>query len=401
MGNINILGINISRLDKQAVLDRINDFLESTAQHYLVTVNPEFILEAGHDEEFFYILNHADLSVPDGFGLTCAAAAMFRRIHRYPGADMLLDILKIAQEKKKRVAILIWSKGLSRPDDISFAVRKNYPEMQFIVREVERENNYAVEEAVINFKPDLLFVSTGAPWQEKYIYHCLPQISSVRLAAGVGGAFDFFTGSIKRAPKAFRVIGLEWLWRLAKQPWRWKRIYRAVIMFPLKFIRWRFIRPFMYRSNVACLLYKKIGDKNMILVVERAEAKNHWQLPQGGREGENITVAGKRELQEEIGTDKIKTSKVFKNIYKYKFGNRMTKFNVPAKLAWGYKGQKQSLLVAEFYGIDEDIKLNFWEHSRWKWVSPENLIDYVADIRKDRTKIFLKKFNEFIDQNIY
>jgi len=396
MGNINILGINISRLDKQAVLDKINGFLDGGEQHYLDTVNPEFILEAGHDEEFFYILNQADLSVPDGFGLTCAAAAMFRRIHRYPGADMLLDILKIAQEKKKRVAILIWSKGLSRPDDISFAVRKNYPEMQFIVREVERENNYAVEEAVINFKPDLLFVSTGAPWQEKYIYHCLPQISSVRLAAGVGGAFDFFTGSIKRAPKVFRVIGLEWLWRLAKQPWRWKRIYRAVIMFPLKFIRWRFIRPFKYRANVACLLYKKIADKYYILLVERTDEPNHWQIPQGGTDGESIEIAGRRELCEEIGTDKFKSAGIYSNIYKYNFGRKR-------RLAegLGYKGQKQSLYIAEFTGNDVDIDIQFWDHSSWKWVESEKLVETVHLIRRERTKIFLKKFNKFIDQNKY
>ena len=107
MEKINILGINITKLPRREVMKKIESFLFSNKQQQIVTPNPEIILNAiGEDEESFYILNHAALAVPDGFGLKCAAWAMGKNIYRFAGADLLLDTLKLAEAREKKVLIL-------------------------------------------------------------------------------------------------------------------------------------------------------------------------------------------------------------------------------------------------------------------------------------------------------
>jgi N-acetylglucosaminyldiphosphoundecaprenol N-acetyl-beta-D-mannosaminyltransferase len=92
---INILGVDIDNTIKQAdLLNKINQFLNSTKQHYIVTPNPEILLQAQKDEELFYILNKADLSLADGFGLKIAAGLCGKKLQRFTGADAIIEILK-------------------------------------------------------------------------------------------------------------------------------------------------------------------------------------------------------------------------------------------------------------------------------------------------------------------
>ncbi len=431
---INILGINISILNKKEVLKKIGRFLEDGKQHQIVTPNPEFLLSAEKDEEFFYILNNADLAVPDGIGLKFAAWAMGKNIRKITGADLVKDILKIAREKSLKVAVVNRNEGLSATEDIERILNKNYPGLKFIVKNIERETVSSTElsseaselssmRSMRDFQPDILFCALGAPHQEKFIYHNLKNLPSVKLAIGVGGAFDFLTGKIKRAPEFMRSLGLEWLWRLFKQPWRRRRIYNAVIVFPILFFKWRFILPFLYRPNAVCILYRRDAPRRVsatvanmeykkdaprrvstgeykILLVQRIEDPGHWQLPQGGTDGEDIEKAGARELREELGTDKFRIVMSYKNLWKYKFGDRIEKYikTDVIKRKLGHKGQKQSLIIAEFLGKDEDIKINFWDHSAWKWVDAENLINEVHPMRRESNKIFLEKFKGIIDK---
>jgi N-acetylglucosaminyldiphosphoundecaprenol N-acetyl-beta-D-mannosaminyltransferase len=417
----NILGINISTLKKKEVLQKIEQFLTDGKQHQIATPNPEFLLAAREDEEFFYILNEADMALPDGFGLKLAAWLIGRNLDRIAGADLVKDILEISRKENKKVAILNWDKGLSSADDIEKAINKNYPGLKFIAENVAREEKNSVETqdfaSLQMFNPDILFCTLGAPWQEKLIFHNLKNWPSVKIAMGVGGSFDYLTGRALRAPLIMRLLGLEWLWRLIRQPERrkrirqlkrWKRIYNAVIVFLWAFLKWCFILPFFYRSNVACILYKKSGKKSgstatkaveplyEILLVQRGDQPNHWQLPQGGTDGENLARAGEREIKEEAGTDKFRTVACYKNLYKYKFGERLGRYNLIVKNIVGHKGQKQGLCIAEFLGTDDDIKINFWDHKDWKWADAENLIKEVHPVRREAAKIFLEKFKEVI-----
>ncbi|OGF27958.1 hypothetical protein A2303_06275 [Candidatus Falkowbacteria bacterium RIFOXYB2_FULL_47_14] len=400
MDNINILGIGISSIDKISLWKKIGGFLSDGRQHYIVTPNPEIILESLRDEEFWHILNHADLALPDGVGLKFAAWTMGFNLKRVTGADLTVEILKMAESENRKIAVLNWRKSLSRKEDIETVLRKNYPKLNFAIEEVDREWSMPYYQNINVFQPEIIFVTLGAPWQEKFIYGNLPKMPYVKLAVGVGGSFDFLTQKIKRAPKPIRVLGFEWLWRVFKETggrrlWRLKRIYQAVIIFPYKFIKWRFILPFLYRPNVACLLFKKENDRYRILLTERKDDPGHWQLPQGGTDGENIETAGTRELSEELNTNKFKPLASFENLYKYKFADR-TGYRTNQHI--GYRGQKQGLFIAEFIGKDEDIDPNYWDHAGWKWVDSDKLVEGVHEVRRTAAKIYLEKFNKAMNK---
>lgn len=407
---INILGVNISTLRKEEIFKKIEKFLTDGQQHQIVTANPEFLLEARKDEEFFYILNNADLAISDGIGLKFAGWLLGKNIERIAGADLILDLLKIAQEKNLKVAVINWSGGLSCAHEIKSAIEKKYHGLEVYAEDTDKEWSKFNPEKINVFKPDIIFCALGAPWQDKFIYHNLEKMPSAKLGIGVGGGLDYLTGKALRAPLIMRLLGLEWLWRLIRQPKRAKRIYNAVIIFLWAFLKWRFILPLFYRPNVACILYKKSGKKSgltttkaveplyEILLVQRSDQPNHWQLPQGGTDGENLEKAGEGEIKEEAGTDKFRAVACYKNLYKYKFGERLGKYNLIVKNIVGHKGQKQGLCVAEFLGNDEDIKINFWDHKSWKWIKAENLIKEVHPARRGAAKIFLEKFNQIVKE---
>lgn len=437
---INVLGVDIeNNLTKNDVLDKFLSFLESDKQHYVVTPNPEIVLQAQIDEELFYILNKADLALADGFGLKIAAFLNGKKLIRTSGSDILPDLLRLAEEKNKKVLIINREDGLSGENDIKLFLENNYPNLNFLIKSTDVRfiipprrhllnikhnkkynflenlvNNFKEKinkgfdalanlnkNNLLNFEADILICNFGAPYQEKFIFHNIKKIPTVKLAIGLGGSFDFLTGKIKRAPKIMRFIGLEWLWRLFKQPKRIKRIFRAVIVFPLKLLHWKFISPFLYRKNVACLLYKKenlnytaLENKNrnhldfyQILLVERSEELGHWQIPQGGIDNQEIKIAGTRELYEELGISDFTPKKIYKNVFKYK---------VNRKGRYGFKGQKQGLLIAEFHGKDTDIDLNFWDHRDFKWVRASEFVNSVHPVRRKASEIFLEKFIDYI-----
>ncbi|KKQ60506.1 MAG: Teichoic acid biosynthesis protein [Parcubacteria group bacterium GW2011_GWE2_38_18] len=409
MNKINILGINISLVSKKEVLVNIEAFLKSKKQHYITTPNPEIILMAEKDEEYFYILNNADISIMDGFGLKIAAWLSGKNVTRITGADLTTDILKLASEKKSRVVIFNWSGGLSTSLEIKDSIEKKFPGLSFLVIDLDKGQESIDYDKINLFSPEIALVALGAPWQERFINQNLKKLSSVKVAIGIGGAIDFITGKARRAPKFFRFLGLEWLWRVFQQKKipgkkvfflnRFKRIYRAVFVFSWKFFVWRFILPFFYRKNVACLLYKKEDDKYKILIVERVWQKEHWQLPQGGTECQDIMEAGARELREELNTDKFKSVAGFNDLWKYKFKKYAGSGKYLADKHWGYKGQSQGLFIAEFQGEDQDIRLNYWDHIAWKWTDVDDLTKEVYSTRRESTEVFLNKFIEIINKN--
>ena len=241
MAKINILVVKLNNLSKAEVLNKVKEYLSGAGQHQVVTPNAEIILAAGRDQEFLNILNQADLAVADGVALKIAGWLKGRNIKRIAGADLLKEILELAQSQGRRVAVFNWQGGLSSAEDIRRALAGKYPNLRALAVDIDRQ---VISEDKLNqakeFKPEIIFLTLGAPWQEKFIFHNLSNLPSVKIGLGVGGAFDFLTGKIKRAPKILRTVGLEWLWRLIKQPRRWKRIYNAVMVFPVKFLVYYF-----------------------------------------------------------------------------------------------------------------------------------------------------------------
>jgi N-acetylglucosaminyldiphosphoundecaprenol N-acetyl-beta-D-mannosaminyltransferase len=395
---IKILGVKIDKIDKKKAKEKIVNCFNNTKPCFITTPNPEIILKAQKNEEFFYILNKADISLADGFGLKIAAKLIGIKLERYTGADLSLDLLSLAQKKKKKVLILNWTKSLSTKKDIEKTIKLKYPDLNFLVLNNERESAKNLDWQKINkFQAEILLVNFGAYYQEKFIYLNKYRFKNLKIAVGIGGALDFLSGRIKRAPKIIRKLGIEWLWRLYQEPRkRCQRIYKAVIIFSLKIISWKFILPFKYRDNVVCLLYKKDKktNKNLILIVERKNEKNHWQLPQGGTEGKSLEFSASKEIQEELNLkpELFKNIANYKKLYKYKIHNWPKKLNSRIKAMSGYKGQKQGLSIMKFLGHNNDIKINYFDHRNWQWVEEDKLIFKVHKYRKEATKIFLEKF---------
>lgn len=378
---LNILGVKIDQYGREEVLEKIISFLSSDQKRYIATPNPEILIEAQKDEEFFYILNRSDLSLPDGIGLKIASWFLGENLKVTKGADLLPEIVKISYDRKIKISFILWQNGLTKNALLSNYLNTRYPNLNFQIIETDRDHdNFNIKE-LEQFQPDIMVVALGAPYQEKFIYHTQQKIVNLKLSIGIGGAIDFLTGEIKRAPKFLRNIGLEWLWRLFKQPWRWKRIYNAIFVFLCVFFKQHFINGFFYRNNVVAFIYQD----DEVLILDWSEDKNYWGLPQGGVErNESYEEALKREVEEETGLKNIKIVKKIKNIYKYKWPK--------CYYHTGYKGQKQTLFFVEYSGEKNKVKVNPYEHKNYKWVKINDLIKESNNVHAEAYSLFLKNF---------
>lgn len=235
---INILGVLIDNLKKIEALEVAEKFLIDGRQHYIVTPNPEMVVAAKKDKEFLEILNKADLAVPDGFGLILASRYLRRPLQeKIHGVDLMTDICRLAEQKNYSVYLLGGEEGIA--SKTAEKLQKLFSSLKIAGAESGgkmeiSDSRFKISdliEKINNANPDVLFVAFGAGKQEKFIAENLDKMPSIKIAMGVGGAFDFISGKVKRAPKWMRKIGLEWLWRFFIEPWRWKRIFTATIKF--------------------------------------------------------------------------------------------------------------------------------------------------------------------------
>lgn len=231
-----ILGIRIDNLSKKEILEKIEFFLDEARFHHIATVNPEFILEAQRDKKFKDILSGADLNIADGAGIWFAFLRNFKFLRaRMAGADLMFEILKIAEKNNLSIFLASYKGALSGWKETKKAILEIYPGLKINGVDLDKKTSQYKLPMLDN---SIVFCSLGVPFQEKFI-HSLKSLNQgkIRLAMGVGGSFDFLTGKRKRAPKIFQKLGLEWLWRFLGEPRRRaKRIWNAVIIFPIKII---------------------------------------------------------------------------------------------------------------------------------------------------------------------
>ena len=239
---INILGVKIDRIDFKGAIKKIAQFIDSEKSHQIVTVNSEFIIEAQDNKNFKKILNSADLAVADGVGILWASKFLYgakkKLKERVAGVDLMWEIAKLASENGWRIFLLGGKNGVVRKT--SQRLKLLYPDLK-IVGASEGEPKYPRDEivkAIHKSEAQILFVAYGAPKQDIFISENLDKLG-VKVAIGVGGSFDFISGKKKRAPKWMQKISLEWLWRLGHEPKRFKRIYNAVMKFPIIIIAYK------------------------------------------------------------------------------------------------------------------------------------------------------------------
>jgi len=223
---------------------KVIEALKSDRAWLFFTPNPEMIVKAQTDDYFKTVLNAGDVNVCDGFGLYLAARWKGYRVSRLTGMDCLFILAAIAARTQRRIFLL----GSGEEITIVKAARRllqklpNLPlcgydkgpvivenkENKLVIGTVESDS---LEKKIIEARPEILVVGFGMGKQEKWIYENAAKFPSVRIVIGVGGAFDYVSGKVPRAPLLMRKFGLEWVYRLFKQPHRAGRIFDATVRF--------------------------------------------------------------------------------------------------------------------------------------------------------------------------
>lgn len=203
----------------------------------IVTPNPEMIVYADSHPDFRDILNKADLALCDGVGLLLASKIVGKPIkERITGVDFVKNLCEKSVENGLSIGFLGGRQNVA--EETSKCLRQMYPGLKVVFaaeewsegaaklqsgKAAKTQNNAAtLPLGKSAFHIDILFVAFGFPKQEEWIAKHLPDIP-VTVAMGVGGAFDYLSGRVPRAPRLIRAMGMEWLYRLVRQPWRWKR----------------------------------------------------------------------------------------------------------------------------------------------------------------------------------
>lgn len=239
-----ILGTKITTASKEEILEYIVEKAsKGDVKIPIVTPNPEILMYASSHKDYQEVLNRAEIALPDGVGVVISGKILKKGIQtRITGVDFMFDLCREAAERGLMVGLLGGRDGVA--EDAAVCLAKIYPRLivSFVDSEwgksgFEKAKKYQVEDKKDDYekskiqntkyeiqgaKVDILFVAFGFPKQEIWIDENLERLP-VTVAMGVGGAFDYISGRVARAPKLVRNIGMEWAFRLITEPWRIKR----------------------------------------------------------------------------------------------------------------------------------------------------------------------------------
>lgn len=221
----NILGVPIDIVTNKSAFEKFRSLLKEEKCSVIFTPNSEIVMAASKDEGLKKVLKESDLCIPDGIGLIYAS-----KIHnlglteRVTGVDFMYKILSYCNDYDKSIYILGGKPGVA--EMACKNIHKKFPNVKikgFADGYFKKEEERKIIERINGLKPDILFVGLGAPKQEIWIHQYKDKLN-VKVAMGVGGSIDIWAGTAKRAPEIFQKLGLEWFYRLIKEPWRYKRM---------------------------------------------------------------------------------------------------------------------------------------------------------------------------------
>ena len=222
---IEVMGVQFDNVTMDEALEKAKEILAGDRAAYVVTPNAEIVYEAMHDENLCSLVNGADLVLPDGAGVVLASKILKKPLkQKVAGVDFADNLLAVLAQTGGSVYLL----G-SKPGIAELAAEKmlaKHPGLTIAgMADGYFKDEGPVVEKINAVKPDVLFVCLGAPKQEKFMVAHRQELQ-VKLMAGLGGSLDSFAGTVKRAPKWMINLSLEWLYRLIKEPKRFKRMLR-------------------------------------------------------------------------------------------------------------------------------------------------------------------------------
>ena len=217
--SISILGVRIDRVSMDQTMDRLREFVRSGRPHFVITADASGIVQAQTDAEYRALYAQADLVTPDSAGVLWAARRNGTPLPgRVSGVDLVDRLCAESADFGHRIFFLGAAPGVA--ELAAERMRLKYPGCHIVGSRhgyFPAESDGVVAQEVAETKPDILFVAMGIPRQEKFIL-AHQELIGAKVAMGVGGSFDVFSGKVKRAPILFQKLHLEWLWRLIQNP---------------------------------------------------------------------------------------------------------------------------------------------------------------------------------------
>jgi N-acetylglucosaminyldiphosphoundecaprenol N-acetyl-beta-D-mannosaminyltransferase len=229
---IRILDVAVDDLVEQEALERVAGFVADGGPHHIVTVNPEFVMEARRNSAFRRVLSAADMATADGFGLLLAARLRGQAFRSRVTGVALTDLIA-AEAARRGWSLFLLGAAPGIAEQAADQLRRRCPGLRIAgcyAGSPRLEDEPAIRARVAAARPTVLLVAYGHPAQDLWIARNQPLLR-VPIAIGVGGVFDYLAGTAPRPPDWMRKIGLEWLYRLVRQPRRWRRILIAVPLF--------------------------------------------------------------------------------------------------------------------------------------------------------------------------
>jgi N-acetylglucosaminyldiphosphoundecaprenol N-acetyl-beta-D-mannosaminyltransferase len=220
MERVRVLGCPVDVVDLTAAAERLAELADAPpgSARIVITLNPEMVMRARRESDFARVVENSALNVPDGIGLVRAAKRRGTSAERVPGVDLVDKYLDHAVSRKHKVALVGGRPGVAEVAAMRY--RAAHAGLNVFADGGDPDEKTASR--VAQMQPDVIFAAYGPGKQEMFLSQYLP-VTGARVGMGVGGTFDFVAGRVKRAPRIVRGAGMEWAWRLARQPWRWRR----------------------------------------------------------------------------------------------------------------------------------------------------------------------------------
>ena len=232
---VKILGCNVDSFTKEQAIEYIYEHRGN-----VLTINPEMIRNAKNNNEFLSLINETSLTIPDGIGVQIGLKILGYDVKRIAAIEFGETLISKFSNPNEKIAFI----G-AKKDVVELAVsrlKEKFPEMNVAyVHDGYFENDEQIISEVTDAAPSLILVALGSPKQEFFIEKLKNRLNSA-VMIGLGGSFDVWSGKLKRAPKIYQKLGLEWLYRTIKEPKRLKRIVPTLPIFVVEVIKERLLR---------------------------------------------------------------------------------------------------------------------------------------------------------------
>lgn len=232
MDSIKIFGLKIHNTTLKETTNLIEEYLKGDTLRVIYTPNTEIVMESKDNDKLKELLNKGDLIIPDGIGLIYGSRIKKKPLkERVTGFDTSMKMLDIAEENGYSIFLLGGEEGVAKT--ASDNINKDYPNIKVLghhhgffkgshIGLLDHEEELAIVNEINNLNPDIIFVGLGFPKQEMWIDANRNRLNG-RVIIGNGGVMNILAGNAKRAPEIFQKLGLEWFYRLIKEPSRIKR----------------------------------------------------------------------------------------------------------------------------------------------------------------------------------